>query len=43
MLVLDVFIVFLRVKPIVIINQGKIFTKEVVDFLIKWLNFEKYP
>ena len=42
-LVFNVFMVFVRVKPIVIINYGKIFTIVVVDFLIKWLNLEKYP
>jgi hypothetical protein len=31
------------VKPIVIINYGKIFTIVIVDFLIKLLNLEKYP
>ena len=42
-LVFNVFMVFVRVKPIVIINYGNIFTIVVVDFLIKWLNLEKYP
>jgi hypothetical protein len=42
-LVLNVFIDFVALKPIVIINYGKIFTKDFVDFLIKWLNLEKYP
>ena len=42
-LVFNVFMVFVRVKPIVIINYGKIFTIVIVDFLIKLLNLEKYP
>ena len=37
------FIVLVDVKPIVIINFGKIFTIVLVDLLKKWLNLEKYP
>jgi hypothetical protein len=35
MLALDAFIVFLRVQPIVVINHGKIFTKD-------WVTSRKY-
>ena len=42
-LVFIVFIDFLVVKPIVIINYGKIFTIVLVDLLKRGLNLAKYP
>ena len=42
-LAFNVFIVFVGVKPIVIINYGEILTIVLVDFLLKWLHLEKYP
>jgi hypothetical protein len=42
-LVFNVFIDFVAVKPIIIINYGKIVTIVLVDFLIRRLNLAKYP
>ena len=42
-LVFNVFIDFVVVKPIVIINYGKIFTIVLVDLLKRGLNLAKYP
>ena len=42
-LVFTVFIDFVVVKPIVIINYGKIFTIVLVDLLKRGLNLAKYP